>query len=141
MEISDYELAWLAGLLEGEGSFMLDRNHQAGRVHRYPKIVVGMTDRDVIEHAARLFGTGVYNVPPDPRRPHGKAAYRTHVTGRRAAELMRAMLPWLGERRSAKIVSILEEYEAQEPTRLRRRRTCSEAAAGRSRGENGRFVA
>ena len=54
MDIARDDLMWLAGLLEGEGSFLMARNIVAGKVYRYPKITVNMTDRDVIEHAAEV---------------------------------------------------------------------------------------
>ena len=46
----DCELAWLAGLLEGEGCFSMAN---AG-AHRYPAVRVEMASRDVVERAARL---------------------------------------------------------------------------------------
>lgn len=43
---------WLAGLLEGEGTFDLHRG-------KYPRVRVGMTDRDVVGRAATLMDTRV----------------------------------------------------------------------------------
>jgi len=138
-EISDTELAWLAGLLEGEGSFLMCRCRVGGKVYRYPKIVVGMTDRDVVERAGRLLGNNkTYPMPKQPRR---KQAWRVAVTGWKAAELMRSMRPWLGERRREAVDAVLAEYDAQEPTQARRKRACSEAAALRERRADGTFKA
>lgn len=141
MAISDAEVGWLAGLLEGEGSFLMDRCHVGGREYRYPKIVVSMTDRDVIEHAARLLGDNkVYPLPPSKQPESRKPAFRAHVSGWKAAELMRQIYPWLGQRRRTRIDAILSEYEAREPTKARRSRACSAAAAGRSRRPDGAFM-
>jgi hypothetical protein len=141
VEISDTELAWLAGLLEGEGSFLMYRCHKGGREYRYPKIVVGMTDLDVIEHAASLLGENkVYPLPPS-KQGERKPAFRAHVSGRKAADLMHQLYPLLGQRRRARIDQILTEYEAQEPTQARRRRSCSEMAANRPRHADGTFKA
>lgn len=141
MEIYDNDLNWLAGLLEGEGSFMMGRNWVSGKLYLYPRIVVSMTDVDVIERAARIFDTSVYVVPPskDAGRQHYKQQWRAQVNGSRAARLMEQLLPIMGERRASKIEEILADYGEIEPTEVRRRNSCQAAAALRKR-ENGRFV-
>ncbi len=48
-EISREDAIWLAGLLEGEGTFDLHRK-------KYPRVRVGMSDRDVVGRAATLTG-------------------------------------------------------------------------------------
>src|SRR5688572_1418342 len=110
MDLSPTDVAWLAGLLEGEGSFYLNKNHVNGMVYRYPVIVVNMTDRDVIERVASLFGTGVYDLPSyqEGRQP----AFRTQITGKRAAALMVDLFPYMGRRRAARITDVLNEYRA-----------------------------
>lgn len=136
---SDTEIAWLAGLLEGEGSFAMIRSCVGGKVYRYPKIVVNMTDRDVIERVADLFGGSVYDIP---RYIEGrKLQYRAQITGSGAAQWMNDLYPWLGDRRRERIDAVLAEYRAQEPTAVRRRRACAEAATQRRRSEsNGQFL-
>lgn len=141
MEICDNDLNWLAGLLEGEGSFMMGRNWVNGKLYLYPRIVVSMTDADVIERVARLFGTSVYVVPPSKSadRKHYKQQWRAQVNGARAAHLMEQLLPIMGGRRASKIKEILADYGEIEPTEVRRRRSCQNAAALRKR-ENGKFI-
>ena len=91
------DLLWLAGLLEGEGCFDL---HRA----RYPRVRLGMTDRDVVGRAATLFGSRVrLTLKPAP----ATATWHTEVSGARAEEIMEAVLPFMGARRSAKIATIL----------------------------------
>ena len=46
------DIAWLAGLLEGEGCFRLDKG-------KYPIIRLGMGDEDVVVRAASLMKTRV----------------------------------------------------------------------------------
>lgn len=91
------DLMWLAGLLEGEGSFDLHRG-------RYPRIRLGMTDRDVVGRAATLMGGKVrLSLKPAPH----KATWHTEVSGAKAVAIMRSILPFMGARRSAKIAEIL----------------------------------
>jgi hypothetical protein len=48
-------LSWLAGLLEGEGSFVAGKLSKA----RQPRIAVAMTDRDIIERVANMLDVSV----------------------------------------------------------------------------------
>lgn len=141
MATSDTEIAWLAGLLEGEGSFWMLTSHVAGKQYRYPKVVVNMTDRDIIERVAAMFETSIYTMPIQRNYPERKQQWRAQISGARAAEWMRRLYPWLGERRRAKIDEVLAEYGEIEPTEVRRRKACIEAAARRKRPcADGRFV-
>lgn len=116
------------------------RCHKDGKVYLYPKIVVGMTDRDVIERAALLLGGNkVYPIPFEKRGRAKKQQYRAAVSGWKAAALMRQMRPWLGERRGMAVDRLLTEWDARELTEIRRRQSCSEAAAKRKRRSNGTF--
>jgi len=91
------DLLWLAGLLEGEGSFDAHRG-------KYPRIRVAMTDRDVVGRAASLMDTKLrLSLHPAPN----KATWHSEISGPRAAAIMREILPHMGARRSAKIAEIL----------------------------------
>ena len=91
------DLLWLAGLLEGEGTFDLHRG-------RYPRIRVGMTDRDVVGRAATLMGASVrLSLKPAPNA----ATWHAEVSGPRAVALMEDLLPLMGARRSSKIAAVL----------------------------------
>ncbi len=88
---------WLAGLLEGEGSFDLQRG-------KYPRVRLAMTDRDVVGRAATLFGSSIrLTLKAWPEKP----IWHAEKQGRDAAEIMRAILPFMGARRSQKIAEIL----------------------------------
>jgi len=91
------DLLWLAGLLEGEGTFDAHRG-------RYPRIRLGMTDRDVVGRAASLMGAEFRS---SLRRPPASATWHTEVSGERAVAIMREVLPFMGARRSAAIVNAL----------------------------------
>lgn len=98
--MSETDIAWLAGLLEGEGSFDLHRD-------RYPRIRLGMTDRDVVERAARLMGS---RVRTNYREGPYLAMWHTELSGGRAAEVMALISPYLGARRSLKVATALGHY-------------------------------
>jgi hypothetical protein len=89
--------AWIAGLLEGEGSFIASRATRSS----YPVIKVEMCEQEVVERAARLLDTRVWLVAPGTEgwRP----TYVAQIAGHRAAEWMRALRPYMGlaERRQS----------------------------------------
>ncbi|MFG3710109.1 hypothetical protein [Micromonospora sp. NPDC047730] len=96
-EASPLDVAWLAGLLEGEAAFDLHRQ-------RYPRVRLAMTDRDTVEHAARLMGASVrcsLNAAP------ASATWHAEISGPKAEQVMRAILPHMHARRSQRIASVL----------------------------------
>lgn len=95
------DLIWLAGLLEGEGSFFMEPT----RGKRYPVIQVEMTDEDVIQRVARLFGTKMYSAKKI-RAGGSMRSYRARVRGQKALVLMHALCPLMGQRRAKKIMEI-----------------------------------
>jgi len=134
----DQSLAWLAGLLEGEGYFGTINNWVAGRLYRYPRIGVNMTDSDVISHVASIWGVSVYVM-----RPSGvskKVSYRSTIVGSRAADWMRRLYPMMGRRRREQIDAALVEWKATASANERRRVWSRRAAASRSRTPQGRFI-
>ena len=97
------ELAWLGGLLEGEAAFMIRKG--------CPKIGLQMTDLDTMERAAAILGVPVGSYS---RKPKGKETYlpvwHLGVHGTRAIGWMMTLYQFLGQRRQAKIRSIIEEW-------------------------------
>lgn len=98
------DLVWLAGLLEGEGTFDLHKG-------KYPRVRLAMVDRDVVGRAASLMDTklrlSLHRAPAQP-------TWHSEVSGVRAAEIMREVLPYMGTRRSGKIAEVLARYELGE---------------------------
>lgn len=95
------DVIWLAGLLEGEGTFDLHRG-------KYPRVRLAMCDRDVVGRAATLMGTSVrLSMKPAPYA----ATWHSEAQGAKASEIMRAVLPFMGSRRSGKIAGILGQAE------------------------------
>lgn len=87
------EIMWLAGLLEGEGCFGLNGGT---RKTRTPRLNVSMTDKDVVEHVARLFRSRVQH---RVRGAHYKDVYTTALYARNAVAWMLTLYPLLGMRR------------------------------------------
>src|SRR5919108_5099564 len=97
------DLAWLAGLLEGEGCFHHRGSHSI-------TIRVSMKDEDVIRRAAALLDGPVDAFAP--RSPHHSPMFATRVHGKRAAEWMMTLWPLMGARRKASIKECLQRWRA-----------------------------
>lgn len=106
--ISVKDIIWLAGLLEGEGCFGL-----SGDVAR---VTVAMTDRDVIDRVALLFGSNVRVSQPKHIRKDGtlaKVVYTTAVYGCRGAAWMMTLYSLMGDRRQKTIETSLLSWKAK----------------------------
>jgi hypothetical protein len=117
------DIIWLAGLLEGEGCFWTYRTKYStagGKVREkeYPAVNVQMVDLDIVERVAALFaqfskgGKCAIQTHEYKNEKH-KTVYIVSMTGWTAVDIMRAILPWMGERRTAKITELIKSYEGR----------------------------
>ena len=61
--MTELELVWLAGLLEGEGAFL----HGPPSAPNQPRIALNMTDLDVVERVSKMFNVKyLYKVVRNP---------------------------------------------------------------------------
>ena len=98
------EIAWAAGLMEGEGCFT--RLYQRKRGTKYPCVCIGMTDKDPVVDVARILGGGGHL----RRRERGgvrKPCWMWQIVGSGATRVMRLLLPYMKKRRSARIRQLL----------------------------------
>lgn len=104
--MTENELHWLAGLLEGEGWFGGAAPSQPNQVNIEMKI----TDVDTAERAAALMGANrIFKIKP--RAAHHKQAYMVRVTHAKARNLMLELRPLMSTRRRAAIDAALESYD------------------------------
>lgn len=110
---SNEQLAWAAGLFEGEGCI---HAYHAGKRGSGCQMRLGMTDRDVVERFAAIMGCGNIYQPridrckrSDPRK-QGKKPVHTWCLYK-APELiaaLEALMPWFGERRLKRANEVIE---------------------------------
>ena len=98
------DIAWLAGLIEGEGCFTKCRESI--------RISIAMTDKDVIQRVADMWKSpvGVWT-----HREGCKIPYNTIVCGNSAAGWMMTLYPFLSERRRARVRELLAIWRAKKP--------------------------
>ena len=99
---SDLDIAWAAGLYEGEGSAMILAAPQC-----QPRVALNMTDEDVVRRFAAIFGRG--NV----RRYEGKNGrlpqWQWSVqSGPDVVYVLALLWPHLGERRRERATEVME---------------------------------
>ena len=106
------KLAWLAGLLEGEGSFMISFSRRGDKKYKYARIGIQMTDLDVIEKVRDIFQSKIFTYEQQ-KRPHinsSKTMYRLWLDGKNAVELMKLVCPFMGKRRRSQINVVLSQH-------------------------------
>lgn len=102
--MTEAETAWLAGIIEGEGCLDLHGPHGHGRRPKL-RVRVEMRDLDIVRRAGALMGT--YSPWRRPPRNEASETFTACVTSAKAERVMQAILPYMGERRSAKINELL----------------------------------
>lgn len=98
------EIAWLAGLLEGEAHFGISNRSS-------PRISVKMTDLDIIQRISHLFDSTVYGPSPN-RSGRGKDMYFTYACGNKGVAWMMTIFPFMGERRQQRIRESIAIWKA-----------------------------
>ncbi len=130
------KLAWVAGILEGEGWFGLKENS-------YAQIKCKMTDEDVVRRLQEWTGAGTVCGPYLPDGLGSKPVWRWQLAKRvDVLRLCVAILPFMGQRRSVKVRRLIAYVEARlrnpvrkrlsdnEVREIRRRDDCQQKLAG-----------
>lgn len=100
-------MAWAAGLFEGEGSITHTRN--SGRQSRQRWLTLSMTDGDVVRRFARVVACGTVKLH-ERTNPRWEPIYKWTCSRWADTErVLRAFLPYLGKRRSAKARLLLAD--------------------------------
>jgi DNA-binding CsgD family transcriptional regulator len=105
--IRSTDIAWLTGLVEGEGTLLMSGRSIA--------VMVRMTDYDVVERAASLMSGHIHDVPVVG---HRKPVWRAQVKGPRAAGWMMTMYSWLGLRRRDQVRRALARWRQMSYVRI-----------------------
>ena len=123
VEPTDVEVAWLAGLWEGEGSW----TYKKGRTRTFPngktylenpylRMHMSMTDEDVMLKVGKIMdGRKVtpYDGGPAHKAAGQKPCWIISLQGEAASLWTELMLPYLGKRRTAKYNFIMENVNGE----------------------------
>ncbi len=116
------EMAWAAGIFEGEGCFRMTHPHHAKEP--VAVLVLQMTDEDTVSRFCEIVGSGRVRGPED-RGPGHKPMFLLDVAARAdVRRIILAFLPWLGRRRTAKAKQLLEHIERLDAAAKHRSEFC-----------------
>ena len=109
--LSQFELGWLVGILEGEGYFAYQGSSGTHRV------CVNMTDEDTINQLAalyeRILGCGVKVWHKEHPNPNNQDYYMVEIYGERARIIMRLVVRHMSFRRRQRIWQSLNNYKPE----------------------------
>lgn len=97
---TEEQMAWLAGVLEGEGCFAI--------VSKIPLITITMGDRDIIENVEKVMKSTSKMMEIEPKTANRKKMFRTQIYGHQVIELLPKIYEHMGERRRSKIDELLQ---------------------------------
>jgi LAGLIDADG-like domain len=132
--LSEVEAAYVAGIIDGEGTVTLTRTHRGE--NRRPVVSISSTELQLLTYVQSVIGAG---------RITGKARAREHhspsfaycITSRQALALLAQVYPFLRTYKSRRACLLLEEYQRVTP---RNGRYTAELLAARAQLE-ARFFA
>ena len=108
------DIAWSAGLLEGEGTFGIDKRWSKKSTSiPLPYIKIAMVDEDVIAKFSQLFHKRYFS--PKRLTSSGKQVFICHIGDRKTLiSLLPRLLPYMGLRRKERIlecIHLLSQWE------------------------------
>lgn len=111
--LEEKDLYWVAGLLEGEGSFNISKQTSHGRHYQYARVMCNMSDEDVIRKLHRVTGLGTLGGPykaPGKKRQHWNPMWRWTVAAQKeVGVVLNAVYPLMGDRRQKQIRDVLTQ--------------------------------
>lgn len=91
------DLAWLAGIIDGEGSIFVMRNTRTDRERTFNyvmRICVQSTDDIMARECLNITGEG-YTFPVYEKRENQQNSLKWQVNGKKAVRVLKALLPYL----------------------------------------------
>jgi hypothetical protein len=111
LNLTEPQIAWIAGLLEGEGSFGIDRRsekrYKNSKAPPSPFIKIAMVDEDVIARLSVLLDKPYY--VPSRLTVKGKKVFQLHIgEKKKVLWILQRIRPYMGVRRGEKIDECLD---------------------------------
>lgn len=96
--MNDIQLAWIAGLLDGEGSFGLRRGYRNGNLHHRVWVTCGMSDtpqnREALTIIHNRFG-GYMGFSKAKKHDNRRDTVSWTAASRKGYDVLKALLPYL----------------------------------------------
>jgi hypothetical protein len=105
--LSEFELGWIAGLLEGEGSFSVRKGNRKYGSSCTPTIQLTSTDEDVVKRLHELIPSASF-CRPTRKTKGNKQTYRWALSNSEAVtDVLIVLFPLMGKRRQNRIREVL----------------------------------
>jgi len=106
--MTDIELAWAAGLFEGEGTICINKPHKnhLGTLRCY----VGNTDREIVEFFLEGWGGHLHEIKASGNR---RVAWQWTVAATKATKFIKDILPYLHTKRVCQKAQLGLEFQDQ----------------------------
>lgn len=105
-ELSPEQIAWLAGILDGEGNIQI--NARLGPRHSGVRITITNTSRPLLERIFEITGVG-YIATKAYDNPKWRTRYNWIINGATARQILQLLLPWLIVKRDVALAALHED--------------------------------
>jgi hypothetical protein len=92
---TDTELAYLAGIIDGEGTLFIQRRMDNGTWTYWPRMQVANTNREVIIWLHKVFGGSMYDKPRKKHNPKWKLQYQWYSRISEMDKFLPLIIPYL----------------------------------------------
>jgi hypothetical protein len=110
--LTDCEAAYVAGIIDGEGTITLTRTHRGE--NRRPVVSISSTELTLLLYVRAAVGTGRITNKARARNHHSKS-YAYTLQSRQALALLSQVSPFLRTYKSARARLLLDEYVRATP--------------------------
>ena len=114
LDLTETDVAWIAGLLEGEGYFGIDNRskdrYEISKTPPSPFIKVSMVDEDIIQRLSKLLDKSYFS--PSRKTVTGKQVYTLHIGEKeKVLSILQQILPYMGVRRGERITECISHLQ------------------------------
>lgn len=116
-DVTSEQVAWFAGLFEGEGYLSFSKERRKGRSGGHWRLGLGMSDEDIINRIQTMFGGSIHKWTLSHKKPTYKDMFSWNVTKQaHILEIVDVIYPLMGKRRQAKFDEFITYYNTPRPT-------------------------
>jgi LAGLIDADG-like domain len=110
--LSDVEAAYVAGIIDGEGTITLTRTHRGE--NRRPVVSISSTELPLLSYVQSVVGAGRITGKMCTREHHSPS-FAYCITSRQALRLLAQVYPFLRTYKSKRARLLLDEYQGVTP--------------------------
>ncbi len=106
-KMSGLEAAYLAGLIDGEGTVTLTKREK--NAQRAITITIANTERELLEYPMRVISAGIIS-SKRTQKIHHTPSFVYRITGRQALSVLQQIVPYLHSYKKQRAKFVLAEY-------------------------------